>query len=345
MHRNVNKWALALFLLCTSLPPRSLAQEEQEAPPGETFPASDVERLEINPGRGSLLVGGGELLLPGTFRVALATHYQRTPLRMRMGEQSLNLIGHRVTALMTGALGVLPWLEVDLQIPVVLMQTGDDPADHGLQAPASRGLGTPTARARMGVLSRRAGHAFDLSVDLGLGLPLGSAQVLAREPLPRLHSNVLLGRRLGPVRLTFDGGLLLRVPGRLGPEALTRSRQHQELRLGAGLGTDGEGLRMETALRTALSLETGQNSTELFAGARYPLYPWLEVFGLGGVGLGSLPGTPGYRVLLGVAAGQPPPPDRAVTVRANSWQQAMGDEEEQKRPRPLIPQTEPNDDP
>lgn len=339
MHRDPNKWGLAFLLLCVLLPPRGRAQE---APHAEALPASDVERLELNPGRGSLLVGGGELLLPGTFRVAMATHYQHTPLRMSLGGQELDLISHRVMGLVTGALGVLPWLEVDVQLPLILMQTGDDLSAHGLQAPTSRGLGTPTARARMGVLSRRAGHTVDLLVDLGLGLPLGNAQVLAREPLPRLHSSVLLGRRVGPVRVTADGGLLLRVPGQLGPRSLTHSRQNQELRLGAGLGTDGEGLRLEADLRTAISLETGRNSTELFAGVRYPLYPWLEVFGLGGMGLGSLPGTPGFRFLLGVAAGQPPPPDSAVTRRASSWQQPL-EEEQQERPRSLLPPAEPND--
>jgi OmpA-OmpF porin, OOP family len=343
MHRDAIRWTLALLLLCLSLPPRAQAQEGRS---GEALPASDVERLELNPGRGSLLVGGGELLLPGTFRLALATHYQRTPLRMSVNEQHLDLISHRIMTLVTGAVGVLPWLEVDVQLPLVLMQLGDDPSSQGLQSPASRGLGTPTARARMGVLSRRAGHSLDLSVDLGLGLPLGSAQALAREPLPRLHANLLLGRRVGPVRATFDGGFLLRVPRRLGPAALTPSRQGQELRLAAGLGTEGDGLRADAAVRAALSMETGRSSTELFAGVRYPLYPWLEVFGLGGVGFGSLPGTPGFRMLMGVAAGQPPPPDSAVTRRASSWQQPMSDDEgEQKRPRPLMPQTEPNDAP
>jgi N-acetylneuraminic acid mutarotase len=330
----------ALLLLCLSLSPQVQAQE---GPSAEALPASDVERLTLNPGRGSLLVGSGELLLPGTFRVAMATHYQRTPLRMVLEGQRLELIGHRVTALVTGALGVLPWLEVDLQVPVVFAQSGDNPDNLGLLAPASRGLGTPIAHARMGILSRRAGHVVDLSVDLGLGLPVGSSLALAREPLPRLQSNVLLGRRLGPLRATLDGGLVLRVPGRLGPEAITRSRLGQELHLGAALGTLGDGVRFESALRATLALETGQGSAEVFAGARYPLYPWLEVFGLGGVGLGSLPGTPGFRVLLGVAAGQPPPPDRAVVVRANSSQQALDDAKDEKPPRPLLPPTEPND--
>lgn len=345
MHNNWKECALALILLCMGLPPRAQAQE---APLSEELPASDVERLELNPGRGSLLVGGGDLLLPGAFRVALATHYQRTPLRMRIDEQSLDLIDHRVMALVTGALGVLPWLEVDLQIPLVLMQTGDDLSGHAIQAPASRGIGTPTARARMGVLSRRArNHSLDLSVDLGLGLPLGSAQVLAREPWPRLHSSVLLGSSLGPVRWALDGGLLLRVPGELGPKVLTHSRQHQELRLGAGLGTEGDGLQVEAALRTALSLETGKSSNELFAGARYPLYPWLEVFGLGGVGLGSLPGTPGFRVLLGVAAGEPPPSakPRGPIATTGTVTENLSQPDQDKRVRPLSPPPDPNDSP
>jgi len=340
MHRDTAKWTLAILLLCLFLPSQAQAQQEGE------FPSSDVERLMLNPGLGSLLMGGGELLLPGNFRVALVTHYQHTPLRMRIEDQQLNLIDHRGSATVTGALGVLPWLEVDLQIPVVLMQTGADPSRYGLQAVASRGLGTPIANARMGVLSRRAGHVFDLAVDLGLGIPVGSALAMAREPWPRLQSSVLIGRRWKPVRATLDSGLLLRIPGGLGPKEVTRSRQGQELRLGAALETNGDGMRFEGALRTTLALETGRGSTEFFAGARYPLYPWLEVFGLGGVGLGSLPGTPGFRMLLGVAAGHPPPPDKVVIERGKHRRYPMSDDsEDDKGHRSLLPSAEPNDNP
>ncbi|HEX8705962.1 MAG TPA: hypothetical protein VF815_44410 [Myxococcaceae bacterium] len=286
----------------------------------EQLPSFDMERLSLNPGTGSLLMGDGELLQPRKFRVALGTHYQRMPLRLNTGEQQLSLIGHRVTTVVAGALGVLSWLEVNLQIPVVLDQGGDSPSSQGLQAPAARGLGTPTARARLGVLSHRAGHPVDLSVDLGLGLPLGSASVLAREPLPRLQAHAMMGSSLSSfLRATLDAGLLLRVPSALGPESLTRSRLGQELRLGAALGNTGTGLKGEAAVRSALALETGLLSTEVFAGLRYPLHAWrdgsgaevfgFEVFGMGGVGVGSLPGTPGFRMMVGVAAGHTPPPE------------------------------------
>lgn len=337
MHLTTNTRALTLFLLC--LATHVWAQEDSSE---EHLPAFDVERMELNPGRGSLLVGSGELLLERTYRVALATHYQRMPLRMSMGEQRLELIGHRIMALVTGAIGVLPWLEVDLQLPVVLMQTGDGLAAQGLQSPASRGLGTPLARARMGVFSQRAGHAMDLLVDVGLGLPLGSAQVLAREPWPRLHSNVLLGRQLGPVRANLDGGLLLRVPGKLGPEGLTGSRQGQELRLGAALGTVGEGVRFEATIRAALALGSSRSSTELLGGVRYPILPWLEVFGVGGMGFGSLPGTPGFRMLIGVAAGDPPPSEKPPKWGDSYIETLHTPEEKQRPPQPLRPSTDPN---
>jgi hypothetical protein len=302
----------------------------------EALPGFDLERLDINPGRGTLLVGSGELMLPRTFRVSLGTHYQSAPLRMRVGEQKVELVRHRVTGVLVGAVGVLPWLEVGVQVPGVALQSGDDPSSQGLQAPASRGLGPPMAHARMGVLSRRAGHAFDMAVDIGLGLPLGSSEALAREPLVRLQSHVLLGRRLGPLYAALDGGLLLRVPGDLGPETLTRSKLGQELRLGGGLLTRGKGLKAEASVRVALALETGQRSGELLAGVRYPLYSWLELYALGGAGLGSLPGTPGFRMLLGVAAGHPPPPETPVTRRASSWQQPLEPSpRESGRPQPL----------
>jgi OOP family OmpA-OmpF porin len=327
MHRTLNLWSLALLML---LPYPPAWAREAEAPALEALPSFDVERLALNPGTGSLLVGGDELLQPDTFRVAMGTHYQHTPLRMNTSEQRLSLINHRVTTVVTGALGILPWLEVDLQVPLIIAQSGDSLASQGLQSPARRGLGTPTAHARLAVLSRRAGHAFNLSVDLGLGLPLGSSLALAREPLPRFQAHALMGRRLGPVRATLNGGVLLRVPKTLGPEALTRSRMGQELHLGAALSSTGERLKAEAAVRSAIALETGKLSTEVFTGLRSPLHSWrnvsglnelgIEVFAIGGMGVGSLPGTPGFRMLVGVAGGHTPPPEGArppIGIRAS----------------------------
>jgi hypothetical protein len=350
MHRNLNLWSLALLMLCLHLPARA---QEAETPVLEALPAFDMERLALNPGHGSLLVGGGELLQPGTFRVALGTHYQRMPLQMNTGEQRLSLIGHRVTTVVAGALGVLPWLEVDVQLPIVLAQSGDSPSSQGLQSPASRGLGTPTAHARMGVLSQRATHAFDLSVDLGLGLPLGSGPALAREPLPRIQAHALLSRRWELIRATLDGGLLLRVPRGLGPESLTRSSMGQELRFGAALGTARAGLQGEAAVRSALALETGLLSTEVFAGLRYPLHSWrdvsgrevfgLEVFGMGGMGVGSLPGTPGFRVMAGVAAGHTPPRAGPREPIVTDWiEPLLPSRGDGQGPAPLKVPSEPN---
>jgi hypothetical protein len=206
-------------------------------------------------------------------------------------------------------------------------------------APASQGLGTPMAHARMGLLSRRAGHALDMAVDLGLGLPLGSEEALAREPVARLQSLVQLGRRLGPVRAMVEGGLLLRIPGLLGPEALTSSELGQELRLGVGLTSDRPGVNVEAAVRSALALGSGQGAAELLAGVRYPVSAWLEVFAMGGMGIGSLPGTPGFRLLAGASFGHPPPPERPAIRQARSSQRTLlpddNNNDDSERPRPL----------
>ncbi len=344
MCRNLLPWALAVLLLSLSSPARA---EETPGPSLAALPAFDLERMDINPGRGSLLVGSGELLLPGTFWLNLGTHYERMPLEMRTGDQRLGLVKNRMTGVLTGALGVLPWLEVALQLPMVAMQAGDNPSSQGLLAPASRGLGTPEAHARMGVSSRRAGHPIDMAVDLSLGIPVGSAQALAREKLVRLQADVLMGRKLGPVHAMLEGGLLLRVPAAMGPTALTSSKQGQELRVAAGLTTEGTGLQFEADLRAALALQSGQRSTELLGGVRYPIYSWLELFGMGGMGFGSLPGTPGFRLIAGVSAGHPPPPESPVTRRASSWQQPLLPEtdDDSDRPQPLRAPPERSDTP
>jgi OmpA-OmpF porin, OOP family len=153
----------ATLLACAS----ALAQ------PTDTLPGFDLERLETNVGRGTVLVGNGELMVPGGLSMSLLGHYQRLPLQLRDGEQELQLVRDRVTTLLSASYGVLPWLELGAQIPFVLWQQGDDPTKAGFSRLAAQGLGTPVLQARLGLLTRRCRQPVDLSADLGGGTARG----------------------------------------------------------------------------------------------------------------------------------------------------------------------------
>jgi outer membrane protein OmpA-like peptidoglycan-associated protein len=272
----------------------------------EQLPGFDLERLETNVGRGTLLVGNGELMVPGGLSVNLLGHYQRLPLVLNDGTQDLRVVQDRATLLLAASYGVLPWLELSAQVPVVLWQQGDDPSEVGLATLAAQGLGTPVLQARLGLLSRRHRQPVDLSADLGVGLPVGTGLALAGDSGPRFHARLVAGTTLGWLQPSLEAGVLFR------PSILLDSTEQEakpgassEIRLGASLATTGPGLRGELGLRTTLS---PQVSMELLGGVRFPLLVGLDAFVLGGPGLGGAPGTPRFRVLAGVSFRSEPPP-------------------------------------
>ncbi|QRO01034.1 OmpA family protein [Archangium violaceum] len=286
--------AVAALLSCSTAPAQTAAS------------GFELERLELNTGRGSLLAGNGELLVPGGVSAGLVGHYQHLPLVLRNGGERMARVRHRASTVLAGSYGVLPWLEVGAQLPVVLWQQGGDSSHMGLPPLTAHGLGTPVLQARLGLLSLRQEQPVDLSVDLGAGLPVGSPSALARDPGMRFRARVTVGRRWGWLEPALDAGVLLRPSNPLSGTASTNLIP--ELRLGAGVAVTHKGLRGELAIRSAFSMDTRSPSIEVLGGVRMPLPHGLELFALGGPGLGTAPGTPTARVLLGLGFHTEPPP-------------------------------------
>jgi outer membrane protein OmpA-like peptidoglycan-associated protein len=267
----------------------------------------ELERMEFNLAKGSILFGNGELLSPNSVSIGLIGHYQYLPLALPLEEQ-LAGVQHRASAVLAGSYGVLPWFEVGAQLPVVLWQKSGEISINQLPPLTSQGLGTPVLHARLGLLSRRKEQPVDLAVDLAAGLPLGNAAALARDPGMRFHTRVTVGRQWGWIHPALEAGVLLRPPNPLLSKA---SRQLvPELSLGAALATSGEGLRGELTIQGALAREDRRPSIQVLGGVRSPLTPTLELFALGGPGLGNALGTPTGRVLLGMNFRMEPPPSR-----------------------------------
>lgn len=299
-HPSVRVAASAALLMCS----------QASAQTTEQLPGFDLERLDTNVGRGTLLVGNGELMAPGGLSVNLLGHYQNLPLVLNDGEQLLSVVRHRATGLLSASYGVLPWLEVGAQVPFVVWQEGDDPQLVGLSLLTAQGLGTPVLQARLGLLSQRQRQPVDLSADLGVGLPVGTSSALAGDLGPRFHARMTVGANLGSwLRPSLEAGVLFR-PSILLDTAESESKPGalSEVRLGAALATRGQGLRGELGLRATLTPATSQVSMEVLGGVRFPLLIGLDAFVLGGPGVGNALGTPRFRVLAGVTFSHEPPP-------------------------------------
>jgi len=276
----------------------------------DQLPGFDLERLDTNTGRGTSMVGNGELMVPGGLSISLLGHYQRLPLVVNDGEQDLAVVRDRATALLSASYGLLPWLELGAQVPFVLWQQGDDPNTVGLSSLAAQGVGTPVLQARLGLLSQRKRQPVDLSADLGVGLPLGTGLALAGDDGPRFHARMTVGTTLGFLQPSLEAGVLFRPTVLLGSvdESTVREGATSEVRLGAALATTGKGLRGELGLRATLVPKSAQVSMDLLGGVRFPLLVGLDAFVLGGPGLGGAVGTPRFRMLIGVSFRSEPPP-------------------------------------
>lgn len=294
----------------------TLAVSRPAAAEPQVIPAFELERLRLNPsGMGSWVVGTGELLPAGGYRLSLVGHYENKPLSLYGDGVLLGVIVRdRVTTVLSGAVGLGGRVELSAQVPLLLFQQGDDLTERGVVRPQGGvAPGSPLITARFSLLAQHHEDPMDLSVGLSASPGVGSAAALAREV--QAIPNVMLGRSLGQVRASLDAGLMLRPNKVLTPDENVQDEVGTALRFGAGLASIGEGLGGEVAAIGSVPLKREGFSLELLGGVRVPAGEWVELQGLAGLGLGNAPGIPRFRLVLGMAFGKvarPPAPAAAV---------------------------------
>ncbi len=260
----------------------------------------ELEQLTPAPAaRGSLLVGNGQLLQGGGYRVSTAFSYAHAPLRTtNFSGGSQTLLRDRLTLHVLGAVGLNRWLELGADLPFSLTQS----SQVASFAPATAGMGTPFLQAKVALLDRS--HFFTLAAALGLGLPVGSAAALGNGGLawaPRLEA----GRAFDDFQVGIELGALARPQVAL--ERFPGTGVGSQLYLAATVSAVGDGLRGEVSGRGYLSLSGAAPGLEVLAGVRYPSNG-IELFALLGPGIGGAPATPNFRLLLGLALGNAGPP-------------------------------------
>jgi OmpA-OmpF porin, OOP family len=222
--------------------------------------------------------------------------------------EAFTIVGGRATMHASVAYAPMDWLQVMLQAPMVFQTTGEL-GDTGYVAPSSFGLGTPTAAARVGLLTQDESGGIDLAMELGAGLPVGSAATLARDSgMLRLAPKLMVGRHFGFIRAGVEVGFMRRLRQRItNTAAVAQDQIGNELRVGAAIATTGRRLRWEMNVRGMVPLTAQPGAAELLPGVRYLVNPSFEMFGMAGVGVGSAPGTPLFRMMVGGAFGAATP--------------------------------------
>ncbi len=272
-------------------------------------PGFDLDRTVFNGGaRETLTLNSGDVLAPQRIRVGLFGHYLKDGLVLTSnGTRVGAVVGNRVTGHVLAHYGVSEYFDVGLQLPMVLMQNGDELSSRGVAPVESAALGAPSLQGRFALFRQGRGEdPMDLAFSLGVNLPFGSSGALTKDPglgfalAPRVGG----GYSFGPIRIGGELGSQVRGAAILSPNnpALT-DEIGSSFSWGAVVSTTRQlhQLRGEVAAVGAVPFTKAPASTELVGAARIGFGDGeqFEAALLGALGLGRAPGTPAFRLALG----------------------------------------------
>jgi len=289
----------AVFVVLTLVAATAVAQAPRSLP---TF---ELEHLTFNPAQqAGLLLNTGDMMREHQFRASVILHYQHNPLVLLQDDNRVGaIVRNRLTAHVLAGFGITRWLDIGLQVPIVVYQKGD--TISGIVTPSSAALGTPWVQARVGFLSQAQDQGIDLALQLGLGLPLGSTAAYTRDNGFAFAPRLGLGRSFGLIRAGVEAGAILRKRSVLSPDSTVIGDEVGPLlQFGANFTTTNQGVRGEFDVIGWVPLTRTSSSLELLAGIRAPIGP-IELFVMGGPGFGTMPGTPAFRVFGGLSLAVP----------------------------------------
>lgn len=273
----------------------------------DSLPGFDLQRLQFEPsGLGSLVVGTGRTLDPGLVRISAQVHYEHLPLNFARewdpGVSATGLVENKLTGHLTAAVGVLPWLHLGAQLPYIIGQRGQP--FMRTRPPNGQGLEDPWVSVRVAPLQVKNGAALNLAAELAAALPVGRAEILGRNTYS-VSPKLQMGVQGEGYQAGLELGALLRPRYDLSP--LTRRERDvvgSELRLGTTVtsrGMTSSFTRPELSLLLNLPLQGGRPSGEVLVGVRRHTVEGLDVYFLGGPGLGSAIDMPSLRLLVGAS--------------------------------------------
>ena len=224
-----------------------------------------------------------------------------------------SLIGSRLGGSLFGTLGILGWLEVGLELPLVLTQSREPTIMGGTVTSLSAlqgGLGDLRLQPKLRLFSQE-DMGFDLALMPSLTFPTGGQSNYRGEPTVTFQPEVVASRAFGQLRAAVNVGGVVR-----GQVSFIDDIVGSDLtaRLGAGYrfqDDKGNGLPLELDASlfmftgvTATTYTPNQRGMELRLMAAYTFAERFQVFLGGGVGLLSGWSTPDGRVFAGLRYGQ-----------------------------------------
>ena len=240
-----------------------------------------------------------------TPHVMVLADYAHNPLVLRRetdDEVVGAVVGDQLVLHLDASLALWRRVTVDVDLPLAVLQAGDDPTAGGVGTPSPSGaaLGDLRLGARVGLLGQYH-DPFQLAVGAFVWVPTGSEASFLSDGVPRVMPQVIVGGRVDPLVWSFAAGPHIR-PTRVAPGV----EQGSMIQWGGGVGfllAEGR-LQVGPEVNMALGLRDPSARTlngELLLDARYRILPDFEA-GLGvGPGLTGAAGTPDFRGVAMIA--------------------------------------------
>ncbi len=281
----------------------------------------DVQQFRPAPSQQTNYFGlhSARILGPGEFEIGLVTNYADDPLVVSEdGERVGAIVSRQLVADLLGAVGIVDWLELGIDVPIVLLQEGD--AIDGIVAAdgdqGGAGVGSirliPTlALVDLDTADSPGGPALSLTTDVLL--PTGREEDWQGEGV-RVAPQLVLDYAIadGP---RFSGALGVMVR----PGAEVENLDVDDT-LTWGFGADipvgaAQAVHLIGELTGGVALGAAQRSSEerpveLLVGGRYFTDSGVMVELGGGTGVVNGFGAPDWRILAGISYARRGDPDR-----------------------------------
>lgn len=248
------------------------------------------------------------------YDIKLLGDYANTPLKYTDTWQNKDVaLDHLVSLSLSGAIGVLDFLEVGVSVPFIPYEHYDQGfggsyygfyyKGNFIEIPRERGvMGDVQVRVKGTILDRDDYNGFGLGAGVILSIPTGNDKAYVGSPSFWARPYLIADYEIGPVEMMINAGFSLRDKG----EFLNYTLEHG-FNYGFGVNyhavTDWLDVKGEIYGETPLSDKAGddyQNSAEFLLGAMLKTPIGLNVTAGAGTGIGSAVRNPKYRVLFGV---------------------------------------------
>jgi large repetitive protein len=290
---------------------RSAAAQAQEVAEKRDFPA---ERFQLSStSEGILNVESASMGARWSWDLHLWMGDANDPLNLAMVDENGDemrlgsLVQNRFGGEIGGSVVVLPFLQVSMDLPLILAQDRDESiggVSAMLDSISGVGVGDLRVAPKLRILARQR-YGVDLAVRGQVSFPTGdSTDYRGDDGVTFLPSLLLSGKR-GPLRWGVDVGYLVRKPTKV-----SALEVDDEVRAHAGVAYRvirplelGVTAAMATAANDLFG-DSARNYSEVTGGPSFELARQWVLFAAAGAGLQNGYGTPDWRALAGVRVGR-----------------------------------------